>query len=736
MHHGGFRHVMSVLVAAVLLAGLAVSGTAPAAAAATCGSYAGSANGAPYTVSICLDSPADGVALTGTTQVRATVSVIPAGAVPVERVTFSWSGQPDPLLADHDPDPGTGTYRMTLRTERLASGASSPASGSLSATATVAGPGTVQQRTSSPATAAVTVENVAPLPAADPFVPRTAAPGPDGRVRLAVVGDGVDGSPESLAVAAQVAALDPDVFAYLGDVYDSGTAFELDTWYGDPDGYGQFRSITNPAIGNHEYRTDGAAPYFSYWGGVPHYYSYDVAGWHLVVLDSTTDYASATGVDQLVPGSAQYDWLAQDLAAHQGSCTIAYMHHPRYSNVVGVSRDGLAQVWQLLVDQNVTMVLAGHAHTYERWTPMDRTGAAAAGGLTQFVVGTGGREIMNPKGVEPKVAAQTTQPAAGALRLDLGPDDAAFSYASTDGTFADSGTVPCRHAAPPPPPPDRTAPSVPVGVAARAVSPTAADVSWSASSDAVGVAGYTVRRGGVEVATVAAATTSYRDPGLAAEHPYGWTVEAFDAAGNRSAPSAAATATTPFVRRSSRALLAALRRAPERDRGFTVAQFPLWRDADGDGCTTAAEVLLAEALRPPRVGSGCGLTGGRWRSPYDGRYRTRTGALVVDHVVPLREAWRSGARGWRPALRRQLANDLGYPATLLAVTASSARAKAGREPQDWLPRTAYRCTYVADWVAVKWRWRLAVDTAERRFLTRTLRGCGWPQVRAPGRAVP
>jgi hypothetical protein len=53
-----------------------------------------------------------------------------------------------------------------------------------------------------------------------------------------------------------------------------------------------------------------------------------------------------------------------------------------------------------------------------------------------------------------------------------------------------------------------------------------------------------------------------------------------------------------------------------------------------------------------------------------------------------------------------------------------------------VPRPAYRCTYVADWVAVKWRWRLSVDPAERRYLSRTLRGCGWPQVRAPGRAVP
>ena len=390
-----------------------------------------------------------------------------------------------------------------------------------------------------------------------------------------------------------------------------------------------------------------------------------------MVLDSTTDYADATGVaSQLVPGSAQYDWLAQDLATHQGSCTIAYMHHPRYSNVVGVSRDGLAQVWQLLVDQNVTMVLAGHAHTYERWTPMDRNGAAAPGGLTQFVVGTGGREIINPKGTEPRVAAQTMQPAAGALRLDLGPDDAAFSYATTDGTFTDSGTVPCRH----PAPPDTTPPSVPTGVAARAVSPTSADLSWTASSDAVGVAGYTVRRGGVAVATLPAAATSYRDTALVAERRYSWTVEAFDAAGNRSARLGPATATTPFVRRSSRSLLAGLRRAPERGRGFTASSFPGWRTRTATAAAPRPKSSLTEALRPPPVGTRCSLTGGRWFSPYDGKSRTRSGRLVVDHLVPLAEA---GGPGARVATRAggSWPTTSATPRTLVAVTAPRPRTR-------------------------------------------------------------
>ena len=190
------------------------------------------------------------------------------------------------------------------------------------------------------------------LPPATPqFTPRTPpAAGP--RYTIAAVGDGVDGSPASHAVANLVRSWNPNVFAYLGDVYDRGSAFEFDNWYADPEGFGPgLHDITNPTVGNHEYMLapNDAAPYFAYWGNVPHYYSYDVGGWHVLVLDSTTEFEKTSDPTQLKPGSPQYDWLAADLAAHQGTCMLAYMHHPRYSAVDGVARLGLADVWSLLV---------------------------------------------------------------------------------------------------------------------------------------------------------------------------------------------------------------------------------------------------------------------------------------------------------------------------------------------------------------------------------------------------
>ena len=145
-------------------------------------------------------------------------------------------------------------------------------------------------------------------------------------------------------------------------------------------------------------------------------------------------------------------------------------------------------------------------------------------------------------------------------------------------------------------------------------------------------------------------------------------------------------------------------------------------------------MLVAEAVRPPAVRAGCAISGGRWRSPYDGVVTATRTRLVVDHLVPLREAWESGAHRWHHGSRRQLANDLGYDPTLTAVTRSSARAKAGAEPQDWLPtHTAYRCTYLARWVAVTWRWHLSVDRSEAHFLSRRLSSCGWPAVVQPTR---
>jgi hypothetical protein len=156
--------------------------------------------------------------------------------------------------------------------------------------------------------------------------------------------------------------------------------------------------------------------------------------------------------------------------------------------------------------------------------------------------------------------------------------------------------------------------------------------------------------------------------------------------------------------------------------GYARAKFNHWVDADGDGCSTRNEVLISEADDPVSVGSGCSLSGGRWFSYYDQVSWTRPGDLDIDHMVPLAEAWDSGARSWTAGVRQAFANDLGDARSLVGVTAGVNRAKGDRDPNQWLPAHA-KCRYVREWVAVKHRWRLSVDGAEKSALASLASGC-------------
>jgi hypothetical protein len=156
--------------------------------------------------------------------------------------------------------------------------------------------------------------------------------------------------------------------------------------------------------------------------------------------------------------------------------------------------------------------------------------------------------------------------------------------------------------------------------------------------------------------------------------------------------------------------------------GYSRNLFKHWIDVDKDGCNTRYEVLIAEAIVKPKVGAGCYLTGGKWRSPYDGKVFTNPTGLDIDHMVPLAEAWRSGAWAWTAAQRMDFANDLDDSRSLLAVTASLNRSKGDRDVAAWLPIKA-QCNYISNWIAVKWRFDLTVDPAEGEFLQTKITDC-------------
>ena len=112
------------------------------------------------------------------------------------------------------------------------------------------------------------------------------------------------------------------------------------------------------------------------------------------------------------------------------------------------------------------------------------------------------------------------------------------AFDTSDNASGDSNTMTVATAVLP----DTTAPSVPSGVGATGTSPSEIDVSWTASTDNVGVTSYQVYRDGVQVADVVG--TGFTDQGLAASTPYTYEVRASDAAGNHSGLSDSTTAST------------------------------------------------------------------------------------------------------------------------------------------------------------------------------------------------
>jgi Protein of unknown function (DUF1524) len=189
----------------------------------------------------------------------------------------------------------------------------------------------------------------------------------------------------------------------------------------------------------------------------------------------------------------------------------------------------------------------------------------------------------------------------------------------------------------------------------------------------------------------------------------------------------------PQVRAATvRELIAELPVAGEVRDGYERTKFRHWVDADRDGCNTRQEVLKEEAIEAPTQGANCTLSGGEWFSYYDDAVVGASSGLDIDHMVPLAEAWDSGAYAWTPARRQVYANDLGWSRSLVAVTARTNRQKADQDPATWLPPAAdASCHYLEDWTSVKTRWALSVDAAELQALQQLAASCPDEELAVP-----
>jgi hypothetical protein len=236
----------------------------------------------------------------------------------------------------------------------------------------------------------------------------------------------------------------PGTIAMLGDAaYSNGTATEFTNCF-DPV-WGRHKARMKPTPGNHEYYTSGATGYFGYFGALAGdptkgYYSYNLGNWHIVVLNSNCSAVGGCGA-----GSAQEQWLRQDLAANPRTCTLAYWHHPRFSSGEHGNNTVVQPLWKALDEAGAEVILTGHDHNYERWKPQDAAGNAIANGIVEFVIGTGGTSLRAFTTTQPANTAVRNASTWGVLKLTLHATSYDWEFVPIAGqTFTDRGTVNCH----------------------------------------------------------------------------------------------------------------------------------------------------------------------------------------------------------------------------------------------------------------------------------------------------
>jgi calcineurin-like phosphoesterase family protein len=260
-----------------------------------------------------------------------------------------------------------------------------------------------------------------------------------------------------------VGSLAPDAVAVLGDnQYEHGQLANFEAVF-DPT-WGRFKAITHPAVGNHEYEgdpeRDDASGYFDYFGaaaGDPSkgYYRWALGDWTVFVLNSGAIQYTRTGGGAAEPddcwpvscaeGSEQEQWLRAELATlPAGSCVLAYWHHPRFSSGFGGAHQPhpeTAPLFDALHDHGAALVLTGHSHNYERFWPSDAAGTADPEGVTQFVVGTGGRNLHTNTGAPMTTTLRTD--VFGVLELTLGATGWSARFVAEDSSSLDQAAGGC-----------------------------------------------------------------------------------------------------------------------------------------------------------------------------------------------------------------------------------------------------------------------------------------------------
>ena len=254
---------------------------------------------------------------------------------------------------------------------------------------------------------------------------------------------------DSVLRADAAADVEHVVFTLGDNVYTSGTVLQFANCFAPTwgDTAKLIMKYIRPSPGNHEYRSAGADPYYKYFGkaaGEPGkgYYSYDIGEWHAVVINSeiTVNPAFTSALRE-----SQEEWLAKDLKENPRECTVAYWHHPRFSSGTHGSNAALLPIWNILYENNVDLVLAGHDHHYERFLPQTPAGLLdTARGIVQIVAGTGGATLRTVALPVERNSAYHVAGRFGILLLTLGAKEFRSAFIETSGLAWDPAGGKCH----------------------------------------------------------------------------------------------------------------------------------------------------------------------------------------------------------------------------------------------------------------------------------------------------
>jgi hypothetical protein len=256
---------------------------------------------------------------------------------------------------------------------------------------------------------------------------------------------------DDVATSNLILEADPTAVLTLGDnQYPRGELAD----YRSPSGYagswGRFKARTRPSPGNHDYSdpAGGAAGYFGYFGplaGDPArgYYSFDLGAWHIISLNSN---CGAGGAPSCGRDSAQVRWLQADLERNADRCTLAYWHHPRFTDPAGHRDDRRTHFfWNALYAAHADLVLSGHNHVYQRFGPLHPLGHLAdfGAGVRAFVVGTGGNSLYRFSTPPRASSRYRDDDHYGVVKLTLSPTSWSSAFHRTDGRVVDQAAAGC-----------------------------------------------------------------------------------------------------------------------------------------------------------------------------------------------------------------------------------------------------------------------------------------------------